>query len=208
MVPVMQADETIKKRPSLTDWARRNFKGVLEPAARVLIRLGLTPNAVTLLGLAGNAVGAVFLAQGYMTIGGIAILLMAPLDALDGTMARLMGQSSKWGAFTDSVTDRWSELFIFMGLLYFYLGQGNRLACLLVFAAAGGSLMVSYTKSRAETLGFECNVGVLTRMERFLVLGPGLVLNLPMAAVAIIAVLANFTALQRAWFVRGQAKKS
>jgi CDP-diacylglycerol--glycerol-3-phosphate 3-phosphatidyltransferase len=202
----MRADETVEKRLSLTAWARRNFKGVLQPIARVLIRLGLTPNAVTLLGLAGNAVAAVFLAQGYMSIGGLIVLLMAPMDALDGTMARLAGKTSKLGAFTDSVTDRWSELFIFMGLLYFYLGQGDRLACLLVFAAAGGSVMVSYTKSRAETLGFECNVGVLTRLERFLVLGPGLVLNLPWLAVAIIAVLANFTAVQRAWYVWRQAK--
>jgi len=201
----MGVEDTIKKRPSLTDWARRQFKGVLQPIAGLLVRLGLTPTAVTLLGLAGNAVAAVFLAQGYMTLGGLMIVLMAPMDALDGTMARLTGQTSKLGAFTDSVTDRWSELFIFMGLLYFYLGQGDRLACLLVFAAAGGSLMVSYTKSRAETLGFDCNVGLLTRMERFLVLGPGLLLNLPWLAVAIIAVLANFTALQRAWYVRGQA---
>jgi CDP-diacylglycerol--glycerol-3-phosphate 3-phosphatidyltransferase len=202
----MRADDTIKKRPSLTDWARQNSKSLLQPIAAALLRVGLTPNAVTLLGLAGNALGALFLSQGLMTIGGLIVLLMAPLDALDGTMARLLGQSSKWGAFTDSVTDRWSELLIFTGLLYYYLGQGDRLACLLVFAAAGGSLMVSYTKSRAESLGFDCNVGVLTRLERFLVLAPGLVLNLPWLAVAIIAVLANFTALQRAWYVRGQAK--
>jgi CDP-diacylglycerol--glycerol-3-phosphate 3-phosphatidyltransferase len=202
----MSAEPTVKKRLTPTDWARRQFKGLLQPLASALLRLGLTPNSVTLLGLAGNAVGAICLSQGYMTVGGLIILLMAPLDALDGTMARLLGQSSKWGAFTDSVTDRWSEIVIFMGLLYYYLAQGNRLLCLLVFAAAAGSLMVSYTKSRAETLGFDCNVGVLTRMERFLVLAPGLVLNLPWLAVSIIAVLANFTALQRAWHVRGQAK--
>jgi CDP-diacylglycerol---glycerol-3-phosphate 3-phosphatidyltransferase len=202
----MGVEETIKKCPSLTDWARRRFKGVLDPLAGALVRLGLTPTAVTLLGLAGNALAAVILAQGYMTVGGLIVLLMAPMDALDGTMARLTGHTSKLGAFTDSVTDRWSELFIFMGLLYFYLGQGDRLACLLIFAGAGGSLMVSYTKSRAETLGFDCNVGLLTRLERFLVLGPGLLLNLPWLAVAIIAVLANFTALQRAWYVRDQAK--
>jgi phosphatidylglycerophosphate synthase len=202
----MHVDDTVKKRLSLTDWARRQFRGVLQPIAGGLVRLGLTPTAVTLLGLAGNVLAAVVLAQGYMTIGGLIVLLMAPLDALDGTMARLTGRTSKLGAFTDSVTDRWSELFIFMGLLYFYLGQGDRLACLLVFAAAAGSVMVSYTKSRAETLGFECNVGILTRLERFLVLGPGLLLNLPWLAVAIIAVLGNFTALQRAWHVRGQAE--
>ena len=202
----MRAEETVTKRPSLTDWARRNFKGVLQPIAAGLVRLGLTPTAVTLIGLAGNVVAAVFLSQGYMPVGGLIILLMAPMDAIDGTMARLIGQTSKLGAFTDSVTDRWSELFIFAGLLYFYLGQNDRLACLLVFAAAGGSLLVSYTKSRAETLGFDCNVGLLTRLERFLVLVPGLLLNLPWLAVAIIAVLANFTAVQRAWYVRGQAK--
>ena len=202
----MRADETVKKRLTPTDWARRHFKGVLEPIAGMLIRAGLSPNAITLLGLAGNAAGAVFLSQGDMAIGGLIILLMGPLDALDGTMARLLGQPTKWGAFTDSVTDRWSELLIFFGLLYYYLGQGNRLACLLVFAAAMGSVMVSYTKSRAESLGFDCNVGILTRMERYLVLGPALVLNLPWLAVGVIAVLANITAVQRAWYVRGQAK--
>ena len=202
----MSAEETVKKRPSLTDWARRNFKGVLQPIAAGLVRLGLTPTAVTLFGLAGKALAAMFLSQGYMTIGGLIILLMAPMDALDGTMARLTGQVSKLGAFIDSVTDRWAELFIFAGLLYFYLGQADRLACMLVFAAAGGSLLVSYTKSRAETLGYDGSVGILTRLERFLVLVPGLVLNLPWLAVAIIAVLANFTAVQRAWYVRGQAR--
>jgi phosphatidylinositol phosphate synthase len=202
----MSAEETVKKRPSLTDWARRNSKGVLQPIAAGLVRLGLTPTAVTLIGLAGNAVAALFLSQGYMTVGGLIILLMAPMDAIDGTMARMTNQVSKLGAFTDSVTDRWAELFIFAGLLYFYLGQGDRLACMLVFAAAAGSLLVSYTKSRAETLGYECNVGILTRLERFLVLVPGLVLNLPWLAVAIIAVLANVTAVQRAWYVRGQAR--
>ncbi len=202
----MSAEETAKKRPSLTDWARRNFKGILQPIAGGLVRLGLTPTAVTLIGLAGNAVAALVLSQGYMTAGGLIILLMAPMDALDGTMARLSGQVSKLGAFTDSVTDRWAELFIFGGLLWYYLGQGDRLACMLVFAAAGGSLLVSYTKSRAETLGYDCNVGLLTRLERFLVLVPGLVLNLPWLAVAIIAVLGNYTAVQRALYVRGQAK--
>jgi len=202
----MQADETVKKRASLTDWARQHSKGLLQPIAAGALRLGLSPNAVTLLGLAGNIAGALLLSQGYMTIGGLVILLMAPLDALDGVMARLKGQPSKLGAFTDSVTDRWSELFIFMGLLYFYLAQGNTLFCLVTFAAMMGSLMVSYTKSRAESLGFDCNVGVLTRLERFLVLAPGLVLNLPWLAVIVIAVLGNFTALQRAWYVRNQAK--
>lgn len=204
-------DETIKKRPSPTDWARRNFKGILDPIAAVLVRLGLKPNTMTLAGLGLNLVGAVFLSQGWLTTGGLLVLLAGPFDGLDGTMARQLGQPSKFGAFVDSVTDRWSEVFIFLGLLYYYLQRLDRpesaLACLLVFAATMGSVMVSYTKARAEALGFDCNVGVLTRMERFLVLAPLLIVRQPYLALWIIAVLANVTAFQRALFVRQQARR-
>lgn len=201
-------DSSTTRPPTLTDWARRNFKGVLDPAGAALLKLGLTPNFVTLTGLGLNIAGAALLALGHMTWGGLLVLLAGPCDALDGTMARLKGQPTKWGAFVDSVTDRWSELFIFLGLLYFYFQQHDLLMTVAVFAATMGSLMVSYTKSRAETLGFECSVGVLSRMERYLVLAPALVFNIPWVGILIIAVLANFTALQRALYVRGQAKKS
>ncbi|MEP7358747.1 MAG: CDP-alcohol phosphatidyltransferase family protein [Anaerolineales bacterium] len=199
------AEGTVRKRQSPTDWARRRFKGVLDPAGAFFIRLGLTPNTMTFLGLAGNIAAGVALSQGLMTLGGLLILIAAPFDALDGTMARLMGQPTKFGGFVDSVTDRWSEMFIFLGLLYFYLQRGDSLACILVFAAVMGSVMVSYTKARAEALGFDCNVGILTRLERFIVLGPALLLNLPWVALWVIAVLANVTAVQRALYVRRQA---
>ena len=201
----MQADDTLKKRPTPTDWARRIFRGVLEPTAAALVRLGLHPNAMTLAGLAGNAAGALALAYGQMTLGGVLILLAGPLDALDGTMARQLGQPTRFGGFVDSITDRWSEMLIFLGLLYWYLQRGDTLACVLVFAATMGSVMVSYTKARAEALGFDCNVGLLTRMERYLVLAPALLFNQPWVALWLMAVLANVTALQRAWHVRGQA---
>jgi CDP-diacylglycerol--glycerol-3-phosphate 3-phosphatidyltransferase len=203
----MTADETAKKRVTPTDWMRVRFKGVLDALAGGLIRLGLTPNLMTGLGLALSVVGAYFLSQGQMLVGGVLILIAGPFDALDGSMARLLGQPTKFGAFVDSVTDRWSEMLIFLGLLYYYLQQGDALAAVLVFAATMGSVMVSYTKARAEALGFECNVGLLTRMERYLVLAPGLILNLPIVALWIIAVLANVTALQRALYVRTQAKR-
>jgi CDP-diacylglycerol--glycerol-3-phosphate 3-phosphatidyltransferase len=194
---------------------RQRFKGTLDPIASALIKAGLRPNLVTALGLLLSLIGAYLLSQGQMTWGGLLILIAGPFDALDGTMARLMGQPTKFGAFVDSVTDRWSEMLIFLGLLYYYLQQiptaadPNQaiLSCILVFLATMGSVMVSYTKSRAETLGFSGNVGVLTRMERYLVLAPLLVLNLPIVALWIIAVLANVTALQRAWFVRRQARQ-
>lgn len=203
----MQADQTAPKRVTPTDWMRRVFKGILDPTAGFCIRLGIHPNTMTLLGLAGNIAGAVFLSQGHMTIGGLLILVAGPFDALDGTMARLLGQPTKFGAFVDSVTDRWSEMFILFGLLWFYLQRGEVLYCLLVFLATMGSVMVSYTKARAEALGFDCNVGVLTRLERYIVMAPALVFNLPWLALWLVAILANFTALQRAFHVRSQARK-
>ena len=204
----MQAENTAPKRATPTEWMRKNFKGILDPIADVFIRWGFHPNTMTLVGLIGNTVGALFLAFNYMTVGGLFILLSGPFDALDGTMARKLGQPTKFGAFVDSVTDRWSEMLILGGLLFHYLQRGNStLECLLVFAATMGSVMVSYTKARAEALGFDCNVGVLTRMERYLVMAPALLLNWPAVALWIIAILANVTALQRAFYVRSQALK-
>jgi CDP-diacylglycerol--glycerol-3-phosphate 3-phosphatidyltransferase len=140
-----------------------------------------------------------------MTTGGLLILITTPLDALDGTMARLRGDTSEWGAFVDSVTDRYSELAILGGLLYFFSVTGDGLSCVVTFAAAAGTVLVSYVKARAEAVGFDAKVGFLTRVERFLVLAPLLVLNLPVWAVWFIAIFANFTALQRIYYVRTQA---
>lgn len=195
-----------KTRMSRTDQMRKLFKGVLDPIAGFLNRLGITPNTVTILGLVGNTVGAYFLARGQMTIGGIFILLMGPVDALDGTMARLRGEASDWGAFVDSVTDRCSELVIFGGLLFFYIQQGNWLGATLAYLAAAGSVLVSYTRARAQSLGVETKVGILTRFERYAILAPGLVLNLAIPALWILAIFANLTALQRIYDVRRQVR--
>jgi CDP-diacylglycerol--glycerol-3-phosphate 3-phosphatidyltransferase len=185
------------------------FKGILEPIAAFLNRIGLTPNSITLTGVAGNILGAFLLAKGNFLWGGILVLLMGPLDALDGTMARLRGEASEWGAFVDSVSDRYSELIIFGGLIYYYADQPNTpintSLLMLTFAAAAGSVLVSYTKARADALKYNANIGVLTRMERYMILAPALVLNIPWVAIVIIALLANITAIQRIWKVRAQA---
>jgi CDP-diacylglycerol---glycerol-3-phosphate 3-phosphatidyltransferase len=199
-----------KKSITLTDQMRVVFKGILDPLGAFFNRLGLMPNTMTILGLAGNTIGAVLLSQGQMVIGGLLILLMGPVDALDGTMARLRGMAGHFGAFVDSVTDRYSELIIFAGLLYFYMQQGDHLTALLVYFAAAGSVLVSYIRSRGQSLGWDMKTGILTRMERYLVLGPALVLSfihpiIPQIAIAIIAVLANITAVQRIIDVRRQA---
>jgi CDP-diacylglycerol--glycerol-3-phosphate 3-phosphatidyltransferase len=204
------AEEAVepKKRITLTDQMRVRFKGIVDPIGEFLNRLGLTPNTMTVLGLIGNTVGAIFLSLGQMTIGGLIILLMGPIDALDGTMARLRGEPSEFGAFVDSVTDRYSELVIFGGLLYFYAEQGNWLMSVLVYLSAAGSVLVSYTRARSQSLGYETKVGLLTRMERYLLLAPLLVFNLPNVAVWILAVLTNITALQRIFDVRRQVYKN
>lgn len=198
-----QASEN-KKKITLTDQMRVRFRGILDPIGGFLNSIGLTPNTMTILGLVGNTVGAVFLAQGYMRVGGLLILLMGPIDALDGTMARLRGEPSEFGAFVDSVTDRYSELVIFGGLLFYYIQQSDWKMALVTYIAASGSVLVSYVRARAASLGHDTKVGVLTRMERYLVLAPSLVLNVPWVGLWIIAVLANVTALQRIWDIRHQ----
>jgi CDP-diacylglycerol--glycerol-3-phosphate 3-phosphatidyltransferase len=198
---------TRKPKATLTDQLRVRFKGILDPLGTFLNRIGLMPNTVTILGLIGNTVGAYFLARGEMTIGGVLILLMGPVDALDGTMARLRGEATDFGAFVDSVTDRYSELVIFGGLLFYYLQAGEVLPALLAYIAAAGAVLVSYTRARAQSLGHETKVGILTRLERYLVLAPCLVFNIPQVALWILAVLSNVTALQRILDVRRQAHK-
>lgn len=202
-----QASEE-KKQVTFTDQMRLRFRGVLDPIGAFLNRIGLMPNTMTILGLIGNTVGAVFLSQGRMRIGGLIILAMGPVDALDGTMARLRGEPSEFGAFVDSVTDRYSELVIFGGLLIYYIREADLLLALVTFVAAGGSVLVSYIRARASSLGYDTKVGILTRMERYLVLAPTLVLNIAWVGVWIIAILANITALQRIWDVRRQIRGS
>ena len=193
-------------RLTFTELLRIRFKHILDPVGAFLNRLGIAPNTLTLAGMIGNFIGALFLARGSFLVGGIILLVMGPLDALDGTMARLRGEPTDFGAFVDSVTDRYSELVIYGGLLYHYLSAGEPRMGLLVFLAAAGSVMVSYVRARAQSLGYEAKRGILTRVERFLVLIPSLILGFPRAGLAIVAVLANITAIQRIIIVRRQAR--
>ena len=196
-----------KSPKTFTDLSRVVFKRFLDPIAGFLNRLGLRPNTVTLIGLLGQIVGAYFLAIGKISVGGIIILFMAPIDALDGTMARLRGESTTFGAFIDSVTDRYSELVLFFGLLVYYINYVHPIdwiACIVLYLAAAGSMLVSYTRSRAETLGFDAKIGLLSRFERYLILIPSLIFNRPMIALWILAIFTNLTAIQRILHVRNQ----
>jgi CDP-diacylglycerol--glycerol-3-phosphate 3-phosphatidyltransferase len=201
----VEESQTKKQPVTFSDRMRVVFKGVLDPIGAFFNRLGIFPNTMTLLGLAGTVIGAILLALGYITAGGIVIMVMGLVDALDGTMARLRGMPSDFGAFVDSVTDRYSELAIYGGLLYYFLQKGDMLSILGIYLAASGSVLVSYIRARAASLGMDTKVGFLGRFERYLVLAPSLILSIPMVGVWIIAVLANVTAIQRILDVRRQA---
>ncbi len=134
---------------SLEEFLRYHSRGILDVIGRFFLKLGIHPNTITIAGLVGNFIGAWQLAVGNLTIGGVIILVCGPLDALDGTLARLKGESWKFGAFVDSVTDRYSELIILGGLLIHFLIIGDPLSCIGIFLAASGSVLVSYTKARA-----------------------------------------------------------
>jgi CDP-diacylglycerol--glycerol-3-phosphate 3-phosphatidyltransferase len=142
-----------------------------------------------------------------MVLGGVVLFLSVIVDVFDGTMARLRGEPSDFGAFVDSVSDRYAEFITFGGLLYYFLSQQDYRGVVVTFLATAGSVLVSYVKARAEGLGFTAKVGILTRFERYFVLIPLLVFNQPFLAVCVIAVLGNITAFQRIFHVRIQGRE-
>lgn len=190
---------------TFSDLARARLKGILDAAARLLDSFGVTPNMLSILGFAGQIVGAILVAIGSLSAAGFVLLFLSPLDALDGSLARLRGEASKFGAFFDSVLDRYSELLLFAGFLIYFLRRFDQDMALWTFAAAAGSILVSYTRARGEALGFEVRRGLLTRFERYIILIPTLIFAVPKFGIIVIAVLANFTAIQRFIHVRRQA---
>ena len=179
----------------------------MDPIALFFDGLGVTPNMLSVAGFGGHILGAILLGLGYLRAAGLVVLLLAPLDAVDGSLARLRGEPSTFGAFVDSVIDRYSEMLLFAGFLVYFLRRFDQDMVLWVFAAAAGSVLVSYTRARGESLGFEMRRGVLTRFERYLIIIPSLILPLPKFGIILIAIFANFTAIQRFIHVRRQAQE-
>lgn len=190
---------------------------------RPLARLGITPNMVTLLGLLLSMVTAVVLASGYVLAGGVLVLFAGIFDMFDGAMARVRNAATTFGAFLDSTLDRYSESIILGGLLYYALQRPGLHEAMwpfaneqqwmigLIFVTAVGSLMVSYTKARAEGLGLECKTGLLARPERVVILAIGLLTGTTIWALALLAVLSHVTAVERiihVWRAASQLAKS
>jgi CDP-diacylglycerol--glycerol-3-phosphate 3-phosphatidyltransferase len=195
---------TVKKPETFTDWVRLKLKKLLDAIGGFFNRLGIHPNVITIISLVGNIIGSIFVALGHVTIGGLIVLVTAPLDAIDGTMARLRGEVTKWGAFVDSVSDRYSELLLLGALVLHFWQKQDFLSLGVTYLAACGAVLVSYIKARAESLGYEAKIGFLSRLERYIVLIPCLIFNIPQIAIWILAIFGNFTALQRIYHVRRQ----
>lgn len=143
---------------------------IVDPVARALLRVGVTPDGMTVAGALGVSVAALyFYPRGSLFTGTLAITAFIFSDLLDGTMARLSQRSSKWGAFVDSTLDRVADAAIFGSLLIYYHDRDNQLALLTLAVLVGGAL-IPYVKARAEALGLTCTGGVAERTERLIVI--------------------------------------
>ena len=162
---------------------------------------------MTVLGFVGSVAAAVVVALGNVLAGGILVLVSGAFDMLDGALARATGQSTRFGAFLDSVLDRLSEMALLLGILLLYLAEGSTSRIWVIFVALVGSVLVSYTRARAEGLGIKCEVGIFTRAERVIVLALGLLINQVFIALCIVAALAWVTAIQRFIHVGRQTRK-
>src|ERR1700742_2540045 len=178
-----------------------------------LIESRLTPNAISLTGLALNLVAAVLVWERLFFLGGIAFILGSVMDKLDGRYSRMSGKGTPFGAFLDSTLDRIEEGIVLTAVVGYFALEGNRVAAAGVVVAVLASLMVSYTRARAEALGVECKVGIATRPVRVVILSIGLIFAKgagigdfePLApAIYVIAGLTIFTTLQRVWHVRNE----
>lgn len=188
---------------------KQDFRKGVRPLVLTLDRLGFTPLAVSLLGLAITAVSGWIIGTGALFLGAIVFLVGSGFDMLDGDLARLQGTVSKRGAFLDSCFDRIGEAFLFGGLTWYYAGLGveeGRLPLLLIVATVVGSLTTSYVRARAEGVGETCFVGFLQRTERVILLSVGLLLGgwVLVGILAFLAAATLGTTLQRMIHVAGK----
>ncbi|MBZ0301113.1 MAG: CDP-alcohol phosphatidyltransferase family protein [Anaerolineae bacterium] len=187
---------------TLTDRVRRITAKVVSGAGSALHRAGIHPDTLTILGLGSVALAAVFIGAGQLQVGGLILLLGLPLDALDGAVARAMQRTDQFGGVLDSTLDRYADGFIFGALGYYFASLGQQTDLLLALAALVGSYGVSYVRARAGEAGLSVKVGLLTRMERVVIILVALLVPpLLVPGLWILAVGTNITALQRLWFV-------
>ena len=193
--------------------ARRSLARFIDPIARLMLRMKVTPDGITWFGcIATIFISVAFLAQGEFLVGALLFGAFGLIDLLDGTMARMLGTAGPWGAFLDSTLDRISDAAVICALIYFYInneGSNHQLAVVAGIIALVMSLLTSYARAKAESLNAKCTVGIAERAERNLLIWVSLLVSALFAdlmpyALTLLAVLSTITVIQRILFVRKQ----
>jgi CDP-diacylglycerol--glycerol-3-phosphate 3-phosphatidyltransferase len=193
--------------------ASRNGQELRSYARERLIESRLTPNAISMVGLAGNLIAAFLVTQRLFFLAGVAFVLGSVMDTLDGRYSRMSGKGTLFGAFLDSTLDRIEEGIVLAAVAGYFAAQGEDFAAAMCVVAVLGSLMVSYTRARAEALGVECKVGLATRPVRVVLLSIGLIFakgagigdfELLAPSIYVIAALTIITVIQRVMHVRNE----
>ena len=196
---------------NLTELRKTAGQWIAKPLQTILVKSRLKPNALTWIALTISVIAAGTIATNHLLIGGFLVLLSGLFDILDGVLARLTNQSTRFGALLDSTFDRISDAIVLLGLLVLYISNEGFIEIVLIFLALVSALLTSYVRARAEGLGINCSVGLFTRTERVIILALGLLLN-PLCkfsiliALIILVVLGFVTVGQRLVHVRQQTK--
>jgi CDP-diacylglycerol--glycerol-3-phosphate 3-phosphatidyltransferase len=214
--------DEIRQRPSRARMPRNGRGGMTaaemrELARNRLIESRLTPNAISLTGLLGNLIAAVLILEHHFVLAGVAFILGSLCDMMDGRYSRMSGKGTPFGAFLDSTLDRIEEGVVLAAIAAWFAESGDELAVAATVLTVLGSLMVSYTRARAEALGVECKVGIASRPVRVVILSAGLVfgagelipdVDLLEPAIYAMAALTIFTTFQRVFHVRRQLQRA
>lgn len=176
---------------------KESLRGVADPVAGLLLRAHLRPNQLTVMGLGVSMVAAHAFFQGRFRVAAALLTVAGLLDFFDGSLARLAKSESAFGAFLDSVVDRYSDLVVLLGIVLYYERADQPGSVFFTMATLVGTIMVSYTKARAQSIGMRCEIGLMERPERMIVLIAGGVFHLLTPAVVVLALLTNLTALHR-----------
>jgi CDP-diacylglycerol---glycerol-3-phosphate 3-phosphatidyltransferase len=196
-----------QEKLTLTDFLRAKTKFFIEPVVTFMARYRFSPDTLTVLGMLFHFFFAWLIAAGQMQWAAVAMFFLVPLDAFDGALARKLGrEQGGFGAFLDSTLDRLAEIVLFGGFIFYYVGLGNEVMLAVAYMAITGSIMVSYTRARAEALGLDAKIGVLSRVERYAVMMFFMVIKQPDIALMILAVFTYFTAFQRMYHVWKQTR--
>jgi CDP-diacylglycerol---glycerol-3-phosphate 3-phosphatidyltransferase len=186
--------------------AREALKGFSDGVGRSLAKVGFTANVLTALGVVISAIASWRIAAGAFLSAGILLTFGGFLDFCDGAVARVKGTASTFGAFLDSVTDRFSDAFVFSALIWFFFQDGDTRTAAVALAAYAGGTLTSYIRAKAESLDYDCKVGLLERAERLILVCAGLILGFVEIMLWVVAVLAMVTVIQRLVHVSRQAR--